>query len=357
MKIALVAPLISRIDDTEVPPGGAQALLVDLASGLAARGHGVTLLATSGSRVRGVGVIDVGLDPALFTPAVLDRAAPRSDDAAQRDGFARIARTLAQHRELWDVIHAHAYDVPAFDELGVLRPVVHTLHLAPLDPGVVAAAARAAGGGAVLASVSRANAAAWTAAGAAVSEVLPNGVDVAAIPFSAAGGGALLFAGRIAPEKAPDAAIRAARRSGREIVLAGPLYDERFFTERVRALLGPDARYVGAVPRAEIHRLMGASAALLLPVTWDEPFGLVAVEAQAAGTPVVAYARGGLAEIVLDGRSGVLVPAGDEDAFARAIPRALALDRAACRRNAERWTVSAMLDAHEALYARLGSVG
>lgn len=353
MKIALVAPLVTRIDDTQVQPGGAQALLADLAAGLAARGHRVLLFATSGSRVTGVEAVDLGLDPGRFVPAVLATPAARQDEEAQRAAFARIAEWLAADRAAWDVVHAHAYDAPAFDALSALRPVVHTLHLAPVDPLVVAAAARAERTGAVLASVSRANARAWSAAGALVSEVLPNGIDVAAVPFSPAGGPSLLFAGRISPEKGPEVAVRAARRAGRPIALAGPIYDRGHFAEAVEPLLGADARYAGALPRAELYRLMGRSAAVLLPVRWDEPFGLVAVEAQAAGTPVVGFARGGLVELVDEGRTGILVPAEDEDALVAAIGRTGDLDRAACRRNAMRWTTGAMLDAHERLYARL----
>ncbi len=357
MKIALVAPLVTRIDDTQVPPGGAQALLADLAAGLAARGHRVLLFATSGSRVTGVEAVDLGLDPGRFVPAVLGRAAAREDDDAQHDAFARIARWLAAHHDAWDVVHAHAYDAPAFDALSALRPVVHTLHLAPVDPLVVAGAARAERAGSVLASVSRANARAWTAAGAPVSEVLPNGIDVAAVPFSPDGGASLLFAGRISPEKGADVAIRVARRAGRPVVLAGPTYDRGHFADAVEPLLGTDARYAGALPRVDLYRLMGRSAAVLVPVRWDEPFGLVVVEAQAAGTPVVGFARGGLVELVDEGRTGILVPADDEDALVAAIGRVGALDRSACRNSALRWTTGAMLEAHERLYARLARGG
>lgn len=353
MRIALVAPLVSRIDDTQVQPGGAQAILADLAAGLARRGHRVSLLAAAGSRVTGVETVDLGLDADRFTPAILDITAPRPDDAAQRDAFRRIRSWLDARAVTWDVIHAHAYDAPAFDALTGLARVVHTLHLAPIDRAVVTAAAAAARGGAVLASVSRANARAWTAAGAPTSEILPNGIDVDAVPYVAAAGHALLFAGRMSPEKAPEAAIRAAVRAGREIVLAGPVYDDAHFTSAVRPLLGPRVRYAGAVHRRELYRLMGSSLALVMPVRWDEPFGLVALEAQAAGTPVIAFARGGLVEIVLDRRTGILAPPNDEDALVAGIAAAGTIDRAACRHNAMRWTIEAMLDAHERLYERL----
>jgi glycosyltransferase involved in cell wall biosynthesis len=161
----------------------------------------------------------------------------------------------------------------------------------------------------------------------------------------------------MSPEKGPEVAIRSARAAGRRILLAGGIYDRGHFAREVEPLLGWDARYVGALARRDVHAAMALASAVLMPVRWDEPFGLVAVEAQAAGAPVVAFARGGLPEIVEDGRTGVLARPDDEAAFARAIDRAVGLDRRACRTNAERFTTARMLDVHERLYARLAASG
>ena len=330
---------------------------MDLAAGLARRGHLVTLLAASGSRVRGVRGVDLGVDASRFAPADLAGRSPRADEDAQRDAFGRVRRWLDDHRDGIDIVHAHAYDAPAFDALRGLRPVVHTLHLPPGDPAIVAAASRAAEGGATLASVSAANVAAWTAAGATIGEILPNGIDVDAVPFGPARGGPLLFAARISPEKGPEIAIRAAERAGRDLLLAGAIYDPRHFDAQVRPRLGRRARYLGAVPRAELYRLMASAAALLAPVRWDEPFGLTVLEAQAAGAPVVAFARGGIPEIVIDGRTGWLVAADDEEAFVAAVRRIDTIDRSACRENAKRSTLDRMIRAHERLYVRLGASG
>jgi glycosyltransferase involved in cell wall biosynthesis len=161
----------------------------------------------------------------------------------------------------------------------------------------------------------------------------------------------------MSPEKAPEVAIRAARAAGRAIVLAGGVYDRDHFARQVEPLLGPDARYLGALPRRTVYELMARAPAVLMPARWDEPFGLVAVEAQAAGAPVVAFARGGLPEIVVDGRTGALVAPDDEGAFAAAIARSERIDRRACRDNATRFTLGRMVEAHERLYSRLAASG
>lgn len=361
MRILEVAPLIAPIDDRTEQVGGAQVLLADLTAGLAARGHRVTLAAAEGSHVRGAVLADLGVTGTDLRPADLGgSAARRSDDAAQARAFATVRAWLEAHDGQIDVVHAHAYDAPAFDLLSGGRwPVVHTLHLPPDDPGVVAAARRATG--ARFVTVSRANAARWEAAGIHVDSVIQNGIDLATVPFDPVGGHVLLHAGRISPEKGVTTALSVARRLGRALLLVGGVYDPRYFEERVLPAVRflPEwwlgdavegAIFIGPRQRSEVFRIMGAASALLMPVQWDEPFGLVALEALATGTPVVAYARGGLPEII-DATSGVLVAADDENGFAHAVARASGLARTACRARAGSFPIAAMIDRYERVLA------
>ena len=342
MRVALVAPFVAAIDERRSQIGGAQAVIADLARGLASRGHDVTLLAPRGSRVSGVEVVDLGID--ADPRAVFGRGA---EPASQREAFGAVGAWLAAHPK--DAVHAHAFDAPAFDCVRGAR-VVHTLHLPPVDPAVVAAARAAT---AMLATVSESWRRAWMDAGARVDELLPNGIDLAAVPIGRGEGGYLAFAGRMSAEKDPVAACRVARTLGLPLRLAGPIYDDRYFTTEVEPQLGPDVAYVGALDRTALWALLGAASATLLPVRWDEPFGMVALESLAVGTPVVAYARGGLVDVVRDGRSGVLVAPDDEKAFADGVRRSRDLHREDCRANAARYDLARMLDAHEALYRRL----
>ena len=366
IRILEVAPFVAPINDRGTQIGGAQVLLADLASGLAARGHRVTLAAARGSAVRGVRIADLDIDVADLQPAGFgQRSGPRPDDAGQRRAFGAVRAWLERHASEIDVVHAHAYDAPAFDLLGGGRwPVVHTLHLPPLDAEVVAAARRARGAGFV--TVSRANAAAWEKVGVRIRGVVLNGLDLSAIPFAREGGRYLLHAGRISPEKGVDTAIAIAARLGRELLIVGGVYDERYYAEAVRPRVrearawqlgdpvvsgSGGATYIGPRTRAEVHRLMGGATAVLMPVRWDEPFGLVALEALATGTPVVAYRRGGLAEII-DQSCGALVEPDDEAAFLREVDRVQRLDRAACRRRAEGFPLEVMVTAYEVELAR-----
>jgi glycosyltransferase involved in cell wall biosynthesis len=369
VRIVLLAPLIAPIVDRAVgltgdQIGGTQTYLADLADRLAGRGQAVTLLAAPGSRVASVETVELPIGHLRLVPATFDRPSQRADLDAQTEAF-RIARAWLEARgERVDVVHAHAFDAPAFAELRQLaRPVVHTLHLPPLDDGVVAAAASVAGL-ATLSTNSGPNAAAWRAAGVPISEVVPYGLDVEAVPFGQRGR-YLLFAGRLTPEKGADLALDAAAAVGRPLVLVGGVYDRRFYEQAIRPRVRerPDwtpadrleegATYVGPRSRAGVFELMAGAEGLLMPVRWDEPLGLVGIEAPAAGCPVVAFARGGLAEVVVDGRTGWRVRPDDLDAFVAAVGRLPEIDRAGCRAAvADRHGVEAMVDGYLALYQR-----
>jgi glycosyltransferase involved in cell wall biosynthesis len=344
MRVALIAPFVAAIDDQAAQIGGAQSVIADLARGLAGRGHTVTVIAPRGSRVAGATVVDLGV---AADPRAALRPGAVGSPVAMAPVFRRVSDWLATADA--DVIHAHAFDAPAFAELRGGR-VVHTLHLPPFDGGIVAAVR---GSDATLATVSESCRTAWRAAGVPVTELLPNGIDVGRVPAGEGGGGYLAFAGRMSAEKGADVACRVARRLRMPLRLAGPRYDDEYFRSKVEPELGGDVSYEGALERGTLWHVLGGASATVLPIHWDEPFGMVALESIACGTPVAAYRRGGLAEVVTEGRSGCLVPPDDEDALARAIGIAQGLSRSLCRSDASRFDIARMLDAHETLYRRL----
>ena len=378
MRIALLAPLVSPI----APPylGGAQALLADLAAGLAHRGHSVTLYAADGSAVPGVAVPPLGIDWRELTPARLfvDNSAGEVMEEIDEDdselplapadylsdyAFLRAYRAIAADAGDHDLVHAHAYDAPAFAYASLQPlPILHTLHLPVADDGIRAMLAMAAPPKSLtstrLVTVSHACAAGY-ASFCRIDAVIYNGIPVERIPYAdrPASEGYLLYAGRIAPEKGVHDALEIAHAASKHLVLAGGIYDQDYYSERIepwRRSHPESSTYLGALPREQVWQLMAGAEALLVPSYWDEPFGLVAVEAEATGTPVIGYARGGLVEVVAEASTGWLVAPGDKAAAVEAVARLGALQRATCRAWVmEHFSLDAMLDAYEAFYGRM----
>jgi glycosyltransferase involved in cell wall biosynthesis len=357
MKIAIVAPLVSAIREPQ--GGGSQAFVADLARGLAGRAHEVDVYAATGSQVPGVTVIDTGVDP-MSLLATLYRAAgpaPRDQDAAAR-AFAGVYSRVRQTR--YDVVHNHAFDAPAIALAGSVNvPVVHTLHLPP-SPAIAAALRDAASGGRppVVAGVSAFQASAWSQV-ARVDAVLPPYVPTRLIPWSSAAGGGAVFAGRLSPEKGAAEAIDIAQLAGMQIDVYGDAYDADYAREQIgRRRDLPGVSVHPGITRPSLWTAMARAAVVLCPARWDEPFGMAAAEAQACGTPVVAFRRGGLGEMIADGVTGFLVAPDDLRAAADSVRRVTGISRSACRGHAERHLdLERSLDSHEQLYGRVVSPG
>jgi len=362
MKIAIMAPLVTAIREPQ--QGGSQAFVADLARGLTSRGHDVHVYAASGSQIPGVEVIDTGIDPRSLAGTLYRAFGPDKPAAAEAadDGPAAAAEAafttayLAMQVIRYDVVHNHAFDAPAVRlGTGLQAPVVHTLHLPP-DQAVSAALRHAARRyrPPAVAVVSDFQASAWSRV-VPVDAVLPPYPPTRVIRWSAAPGAGALFAGRLSPEKGAAEAIDIARAASLPIDVYGDVYDARYSREQIDPRRGwPGVAVHGGVPRTSLWQAMARSAVVLCPSRWDEPFGLAAAEAQACGTPVVAFRRGGLAEVIIDGETGFLVPPDDLPAAAEAVSKAAGISRAACREHAEnRLDLESSLDAHERLYQRV----
>jgi glycosyltransferase involved in cell wall biosynthesis len=159
----------------------------------------------------------------------------------------------------------------------------------------------------------------------------------------------VLFFGRIHPDKGTAEAIDIARAAGRSIRLAGIIHDEQYFRTEVEPRLGDDAVYLGPVGGMRRAEVLGAASALLHPVAFEEPFGLSVVESMLCGTPVIAYPRGSMPEIVTEGSTGFLVDG--LAAASAAVGRVETVDRATCRAiAARRFSAARMVAAYETVY-------
>lgn len=357
MKIAIMAPLVTAIREPQ--RGGSQAFVSDLARGLTGRGYDVHVYAASGSAIPGVTVIDTGVDPEGLAGALYRASDPAGPQTASARAAVEVAFGIAYDKvqqDSYDVVHNHAFDAPAVRLATALRPpVLHTLHLPPDDS--VAAALRQAARSArppVVATVSAFQARAWREIVPVDAVLLPT-VPTADIPWSAATGRGAIFAGRLSPEKGVAEAIDIAVAAGMPIDIYGDAYDAGYASEAIGPRMAtPGVTVHPAVPRTAVWEVMARAAVMLYPVLWDEPFGMAAAEAQACGTPVVAFRRGGLCEVIADGVTGFLVPPGDVRAASAAVGQAARISRVACRGRAERQLdLSLSLDAHERLYRRM----
>jgi UDP-glucose:tetrahydrobiopterin glucosyltransferase len=335
MRIAVIASPVTPLRPAQL--GGAQAFVCDLALGLSRRGHDVTLHCAEGSEVEGVRLVTVPVPRDAAAALVMPSGAPLPPSP----GVAAALATMfgAVRRLEVDAVSQHAFDAPAF-ELARDMPVIHTLHLPPLVPAVVSAASRTPASR--LATVSQASMVSWREAGVEVGRLLPNGVPEGGPLAAERVERVALVAGRISPEKGIEDAIAAARSIGLPVRLAGAHYDPAYEVD-----LG-GVEVLGSLPRDELRRVMARSAVTICAVRCDEPFGMVAAEAQMAGCPVAAYRRGAMPEVVEDGVSGCLAEPDDLESLAGAITRGLVLDRAAVRASAaRRLGLDAAIDRYE----------
>jgi glycosyltransferase involved in cell wall biosynthesis len=355
MRLAIVAPLVSAIREPQ--RGGSQAFVADLARGLVERGHDVDLYAASGSDVPGVHVVDTRVDPGALSATLYRASGPAPDGLAAAD--AAFAAVYAAVRETeYDVVHNHAFDAPAIRLATTLSaPVVHTVHLPP-DVAVAEALREAARSprAPVVAGVSGRQLSEW-GRHVSIGAVLPPLVPTRRIRWSSSARDGAVFAGRLSPEKGAAEAIEIAQAAGIRIDVYGDSYDGEYTEERIEPRRAdPGVAIHPGVPRTVIWEVMARARAVLCPARWEEPFGMVAAEAQACGTPVVAFRRGALDEVIVDTVTGYLVASDDVDAAADAVTRISGLAHADCRAHAERHLdLELSLDAHEQVYRRVAS--
>lgn len=317
-------------------------MVTDISTGLMRRGHAVRLFCTEGSDVPGVELVMVPNPSDAAGALVMPGGPPPPPSPRVRAAFEAMFEAVLASKV--DIVSQHAFDAPAF-ELAQDLPVLHTLHLPPLVPAVVEAAARVPAG--CLATVSESCRRSWNEAGVMVGRVLRNGVAEIQVG-SPTVERVVLVAGRLSPEKGIEHALKAARAAGLRVRIAGALYDPTYKVD----MNGADV--MGALTREELRRVMAGSAVTVCAVRWDEPFGLVAAEAQMAGCPVAAYRRGALPEVVEEGVGGVLAVPDDIDALAGAIRECLTLDRQLVRSSARRRLgLEAALDRYEMALAEV----
>ncbi len=330
LRIAQLAPIAGPVSPDAA--SSIEQLASLLTEEFARRGHDVTLFATGDSR----------------TSASLRSAYARGynhDHELWNYEFHEVMHAAAafERADEFDVIHSHAYHYALPFARLTRTPVAHTYHINP-NPDIVRSYARHPEARVV--AVSRYHSGKF--APLPDVPVVLNGIDTDAFPFGSGGEDYLLFIGHLIEKKGAVEAIRVAREAGVRLVMAGQ--GGEYYRERVAPLVdGRFVEYVGPVGARERNALLAGAGALLFPINYSEPFGLVMIEAMACGTPVLATGRCAVPEIVKPGVTGYYEA--DAESLAARVPDALALDRVRIRREAvERWDYRRMADEYEALY-------
>ncbi|HEX8346738.1 MAG TPA: glycosyltransferase family 4 protein [Actinoplanes sp.] len=332
MKVALLGPIAWRTPPLHYGPW--EQITSLLAEGLTAEGVDVTLFATLDS----------------VTKATLDGVCPTGyAESPDLDGRVweaiHVAHALSRSGD-FDLVHNHLDWLPlAFSE-HCRAPMLTTIH--------------GFSGSNILPAYRRARSAYVSISDSDRSPDLDyvgtvyHGIDLDGLPFNPDGGPGLVAFGRIHPDKGTHLAIEIARRAGRPLTVCGIVQDERYFAEMVEPHIdGEQVVYLGSVGPEDRGRILGSAAALLHPIAFAEPFGLSVVESMACGTPVVAYCRGSMPEVVDEGVTGRLVDTVLE--AVTAVDSIGTIDRGACRARArERFGAERMVADYLRIYREIG---
>ena len=315
MRIAQIATLSAPV--REITEGSIESLVWLLTRELVRMGHEVTVFGIPGSQVDGEFVATL---PGTY-------GAPGSIDDWQLCEWVNLSKAVAQSNR-FDVLHSHAYlwGIP----LGPLShaPMVHTMHITPDEDFAKLWSMWPESNVTALSKCQ------WSAyPHLTPSAIVPHGVDASQFTFCAKPDDYVCYLGRFISGKGPCQAIAAARKLGIRLVMAGPR--NAYFKEHVEPLIdGKTVEYVGFVKGADRDRLLGGAKALIYPIQYQEPFGLVLVESMLCGTPVAAINLGAVPEVVDEGITGYA--AATMDQFPEAIQKAMALDRTKVREHAAR---------------------
>ncbi|MDP9091917.1 MAG: glycosyltransferase family 4 protein [Actinomycetota bacterium] len=335
MKLAMLAPIAWRTPPRHYGPWESVASL--LTEGLVARGVEVTLFATLDS----------------VTTANLDGLSPHgyAEDPTM-DG--RIWEALHVSYALersgdFDLLHNHLDWLPLAFDKHAKAPMLTTIH-GFSGPAILPAYARSHSSFVSISEADRSDQLDYAA-------TVHHGIDFSVLPFRQQPGEHLVCFGRVHPDKGTAQAIEIARRARRPLRIYGIIQDERYFAEQVQPHLDGDrVAFFGSVGPDERSEALGSASALLHPIGFDEPFGLSVVEAMACGTPVIAYRRGSMREVVDEGITGFLVE--DVDSAVNAIAAAVRLDRGRIHEQARsRFGVDRMVTDYLRVYGDLLATG
>ena len=351
LRIAQIAPLWVTIPPLKY--GGIERIVAMLCDGLAERGHRVTLFAAPGSKTKAKLIT-------VFDKALLDAKISWSNPIWNLRNLSK-AFEIANRGE-FDIIHSHL-DLWALFFQGLTKtPVLHTMHNplyvanadANKDDRLCLFKEEAKRTNIVLISKSARNQA-MVKFPKERARVIYNGIDLSHFKFNSVGGDHFVWIARMNKHKGVENAIAAAEKMGVKLLLAGRIdpTQKKYFRKFIKPHLNKKIKYVGELTENQLSDFYGPAKALLYPIEWEEPFGLVVAEAMACGTPVIAYRRGSMSELIENGKTGFVVDS-KIDLLVEAMKKVNSIDRTHVRKRVEqKFGKEKMVDNYEKLYYKL----
>ncbi len=340
LKIAQIAPLWFPIPPQKY--GGTERIVYYLTEGLIKRGHQVTLFASGDSKTRAKLV-------SLIKKHLIAKGVPWSDWWWNNLNYS----SAFERAKEFDIIHSHWTSMGMFFQRLVKTPVLHTFHNIPSkndhrwpvfahyqkDSNIVFISQKQKENSPIRFKKE------W---------VVYNGIDLSQFRFNPCSSDYFVWIGRICPAKGTHTAIKIAKKAEIKLILAGqiqPMYQE-YFEKEIKPYLGTKIRYLGELSQKQLSPFYGPAKAFIYPLEWEEPFGLCLVESMACGTPVIAFRKGSIPEVIKDKKTGFVVDNIQETL--RAIKKIDQVNRAECRQWVKKkFTIEKMVENYERIYYKI----
>jgi len=360
MKKLRIATMVTGHFTTPPPKGVVYApmdIAVEVSEGLVKKGHRVDFYGPEGTKVKVTNVISAGLK-------ALNQPAGESITKGQNVGGAEVNKIFnlwdqyliakmfeAAEKRNYDLLHIHPPDRALPLALSHPKiPVFYTLH-DPIYPWKAEVFSMFASSNQHYISISDAQR--EPAPDLNYTATIYNGIDLNAFPFSESHDDYLLFTGRLQPEKGLAEAVQIAKMTGEKLLIVGPPVTGAYWDEKVAPYLNEKIQYIGFVPREELFKYYQRAKATLVPIQWEEPFGLILTESMACGTPVIAFERGSIPEIVIEGKTGFIIKDNNLEVMADAVKKIDQIKRIDCRKHVEQnFSTQRMIDRYEEVFLK-----
>ena len=349
---------------TTPPPAGIvyapMDIAVEVSEGLVKKGHKVDFFGPEGTKVNVTKIISAGLKALNQPEGNAITKGPNVGNAEVNKIFNLwdqylIAKMFAEaEKGNYDLLHIHPADRALPLALSHFKiPVFYTLH-DPIYPWKAEVFSMFASSNQHYVSISDAQR--KPAPNLNYAATIYNGIDLDAFPFSESHDDYLLFIGRLQPEKGLAEAVQIARMTGEKLLIVGPPVTGEYWDKKVTPYLGDKIQYLGFMPREKLFKYYQRAKATLVPIQWEEPFGLILTESMACGTPVIAFEKGSVPEIVIDGKTGFIIKDNNLEAMAGAVKKIGEINRTDCRKHVEQnFSIQKMVDGYEKVFLKIVS--